>query len=151
MRYLPLLDAAQRKLYCSLPDWAAQVLGSLVTPHSRGGFVLQVGYFQATGRFFSTDRFRAADGAYVQQRYRLGPVEWARKPTMAVHAGTKNAVRAITEGLRQEAGDKLRVTGISPGFVQTNFADSMTNPAIKAQIVEKMGKLPFRRRPSPGP
>ena len=91
-RYLPLLDdaqrrafdhppkwtAAQRKLYCSLPDWAAQVLGSLVTPHSRGGFVLQVGYFQATGRFFSTDRFRAADGMYVQQRYRLGEVEWAR-------------------------------------------------------------------------
>jgi NADP-dependent 3-hydroxy acid dehydrogenase YdfG len=63
------------------------------------------------------------------------------KPTMAVYAGTKNAVRAITEGLRQEAGDQLRVTGISPGFVQTNFADSMTNPAIKAQIVEKMGEI----------
>lgn len=63
------------------------------------------------------------------------------KPTMAVYAGTKNAVRAITEGLRQEAGDKLRVTGISPGFVQTNFADSMTNPAVKAQIVEKMGEI----------
>ena len=63
------------------------------------------------------------------------------KPTMAVYAGTKNAVRAITEGLRQEAGDKLRVTGISPGFVQTNFADSMTNPTIKAQIVEKMGEI----------
>ncbi|TPG59496.1 SDR family oxidoreductase [Hymenobacter nivis] len=63
------------------------------------------------------------------------------KTTMAVYAGTKNAVRAITEGLRQEAGDKLRVTGISPGFVQTNFADSMTNPAIKAQIVEKMGEI----------
>lgn len=63
------------------------------------------------------------------------------KPTMAVYAGTKNAVRAITEGLRQEAGDKLRVTGISPGFVQTNFADSMTNPAIKAQIVEKMAEI----------
>ena len=45
---------------------ATQVLGSLVMPHSRGGFVLQVGYFQATGRFFSTDQFKAADGAYVQ-------------------------------------------------------------------------------------
>lgn len=63
------------------------------------------------------------------------------KPTMAVYAGTKNAVRAITEGLRQEAGAQLRVTGISPGFVQTNFADSMTNPAIKAQIVEKMAEI----------
>ena len=33
-------------------------------------------------------------------------------PTMAVYAATKNAVRTITEGLRLEAGDNLRVTGI---------------------------------------
>ena len=45
----------------------------------------------------------------------------------AVYAGTKNAVRTIAEGLRQEAGDKLRVTSISPGFVHTDFAESMTD------------------------
>lgn len=56
-------------------------------------------------------------------------------PTMAVYAGTKNAVRTISETLRQEAGDKLRVTCISPGFVNTDFADSMTNPEIRAKIV----------------
>jgi len=42
---------------------------------------------------------------------------------MAVYSGTKFAVRAISEGLRQEAGDHLRVTIISPGMVATNFAD----------------------------
>jgi NADP-dependent 3-hydroxy acid dehydrogenase YdfG len=63
------------------------------------------------------------------------------KPTMAVYAGTKNAVRTITEGLRQEAGEKLRVTGISPGFVQTNLADSMTNPEVKSQIVGQMDRM----------
>src|ERR1700683_3256568 len=63
------------------------------------------------------------------------------RPTMAVYAGTKNAVRTITEALRQEAGDKLRVTSVSPGFVQTNLADSMTNPGVKAQIVEGSGKM----------
>src|SRR6266566_3490944 len=62
-------------------------------------------------------------------------------PTMAVYAGTKNAVRTITEGLRQEAGEKLRVTGISPGFVHTHLADSMTNPEVKSQIVGQMDKL----------
>jgi len=62
-------------------------------------------------------------------------------PTMAVYAGTKNAVRTITEGLRQEAGDKLRVTGISPGFVNTNLADSMTNPEAKSQINDQMNKM----------
>ena len=62
-------------------------------------------------------------------------------PTMAVYAGTKNAVRTITEGLRLEAGDKLRVTGISPGFVNTNLADSMTNPEVKSQINDQMNKM----------
>jgi NADP-dependent 3-hydroxy acid dehydrogenase YdfG len=62
-------------------------------------------------------------------------------PTMAVYAGTKNAVRTITEGLRQEAGDKLRVTGISPGFVNTNLADSMTNTEVKSQINDQMNKM----------
>jgi NADP-dependent 3-hydroxy acid dehydrogenase YdfG len=59
-------------------------------------------------------------------------------PNMAVYAGTKIAVRAISEGLRQEAGEKLRVTVISPGFTRTNFADSMTDAGVKAQIVESM-------------
>jgi NADP-dependent 3-hydroxy acid dehydrogenase YdfG len=62
-------------------------------------------------------------------------------PTMAVYAGTKNAVRTITEALRQEAGDKLRVTSVSPGFVQTNLADSMTNPGVKSKIAERMEKI----------
>ena len=47
-------------------------------------------------------------------------------------------MRAISEGLRQEAGDKLRVTIISPGFVHTNFADSVNNPEVKAQIAASM-------------
>jgi NADP-dependent 3-hydroxy acid dehydrogenase YdfG len=63
------------------------------------------------------------------------------KPTMSVYSGTKFAVRAISEGLRQEAGDKLRVTLITPGFVSTNLADSMTNPEVKAQILDSMDKL----------
>ncbi|AUH52366.1 oxidoreductase [Chromobacterium sp. ATCC 53434] len=59
-------------------------------------------------------------------------------PNMAVYAGSKAAVRAISEGLRQEAGDKLRVTVISPGFTRTNFAESMTNQEVKAQISASM-------------
>ncbi len=62
-------------------------------------------------------------------------------PNMAVYAGTKMAVRAISEGLRQEAGDKLRVTVISPGFTRTNFAESMTDSEVKAQIVASMDKF----------
>ncbi len=62
-------------------------------------------------------------------------------PQQAVYAGTKNAVRTICEGLRQEAGGALRVTGISPGFVRTDFADSMSDPALKAQVRARMEEI----------
>jgi len=62
-------------------------------------------------------------------------------PLQGVYAGTKNAVRTITEALRQEAGVNLRVTGISPGFVQTELADNMKDPVIKAAIKEKAAKI----------
>src|SRR3989454_2134835 len=65
-------------------------------------------------------------------------------PNQAVYSGTKFAVRAISEGLRQEAGDKLRVTIISPGFVRTNFAEAVTNPEVKARLAESRDKLAIR-------
>ncbi len=63
------------------------------------------------------------------------------KPTMAVYSGTKAAVRAITEGLRQEAGERLRVTLVTPGFVRTNLPDSMTDPAVAAQTAATMARM----------
>ena len=63
------------------------------------------------------------------------------KPSMAVYAGTKNAVRTIAEGLRLEAGANLRVTNVSPGFIRTNFATSMTDLTAKADIEKRMGEI----------
>jgi NADP-dependent 3-hydroxy acid dehydrogenase YdfG len=62
-------------------------------------------------------------------------------PTQSVYSGTKFAVRAISEGLRQEAGDKLRVTIISPGFVRTDFVDGVPDPQLKAQFVETRDRM----------
>lgn len=60
-------------------------------------------------------------------------------PTMAVYAGTKNAVRTVLEGLRQESTDgTIKTTSISPGFVRTEFGDSITDPAIRAQVGKGM-------------
>ena len=50
-------------------------------------------------------------------------------------------MRAICEGLRQEAGDKLRVTIISPGFVRTNFTEGVTNLEVKAQLAASRDKF----------
>ncbi|HZD13976.1 MAG TPA: SDR family oxidoreductase [Pseudonocardiaceae bacterium] len=62
-------------------------------------------------------------------------------PTMAVYAGTKFAVRAICEGLRQEAGDSLRVTTVSPGPVDTAFAEASTNQQIREQITQTRDRI----------
>ncbi len=42
-----------------------------------------------------------------------------------VYAASKHAVKALTEGLRQElreAGSQIRISAVSPGFVETGFA-----------------------------
>jgi len=62
-------------------------------------------------------------------------------PLQGVYAATKNAVRTLTEALRQEAGEILRVTSVSPGFVHTDFADSMTDPKTRAAILEQRDRI----------
>src|SRR5580698_11221878 len=62
-------------------------------------------------------------------------------PNQSIYSGTKFAVRAISEGLRQEAGDKLRVTIISPGFVKTPFVDSVANAEVKAQLAASRDRM----------
>ena len=62
-------------------------------------------------------------------------------PTMGVYAATKNAVRTVTEALRQEAGPNLRVTEVSPGMIATNFVDSITDQSTKKMIQENLGSI----------
>lgn len=63
-------------------------------------------------------------------------------PTQAVYAGTKNAVRTLLEGLRQESTDGvLRTTSVSPGFVSTELADSIDNPGAREQARRRMAEF----------
>jgi len=59
----------------------------------------------------------------------------------AVYSATKFAVRAICEGLRQEAGEKLRVTIVSPGFVRTDFVEAVANAQLKAELVAARDRM----------
>lgn len=54
-------------------------------------------------------------------------------PNSAVYCATKTAVRAVSEGLRQEIGEDIRVTLISPGAVQSNLASSITDEISKRE------------------
>ncbi|MEV7171516.1 SDR family oxidoreductase [Streptomyces sp. NPDC093224] len=52
-------------------------------------------------------------------------------PTAAVYCATKFAVRAISEGLRQESGGVVRVTLVSPGVTESELADGISDPAAR--------------------
>lgn len=62
-------------------------------------------------------------------------------PMQGVYAGTKNAVRTIAEAFRQESDGNIRITGISPGFVKTNFADNIKNEEMKTAIQKGMEQI----------
>jgi NADP-dependent 3-hydroxy acid dehydrogenase YdfG len=55
------------------------------------------------------------------------------RPSSAVYAATKHAVRVISEGLRMEVKPhNIRTTVISPGAVQSELADSITEADVAA-------------------
>lgn len=54
-------------------------------------------------------------------------------PTAAVYCATKFAVRAISDGLRQET-DKIRVTVVCPGVTESELADSISDEAGRNEM-----------------
>ncbi|RQX15421.1 oxidoreductase [Micromonospora ureilytica] len=52
-------------------------------------------------------------------------------PTAAVYCATKYAVRALTEGLRQESRD-VRVTLVSPGYTHSELTERGGDPQVRA-------------------
>jgi NADP-dependent 3-hydroxy acid dehydrogenase YdfG len=62
-------------------------------------------------------------------------------PGQAVYAATKNAVRTLSEGLRQEAGESVRVTVVSPGYVRTDFGDAAVDERTRAELIATKERL----------
>jgi len=61
---------------------------------------------------------------------------YAVSPTAAVYCATKFAVRAISEGLRQEVGGDIRVTLVSPGVTESELAESISDEKGRAEMKE---------------
>lgn len=62
-------------------------------------------------------------------------------PMQGVYAGTKNAIRTIAEAFRQESDGTMRITGISPGFVKTDFANHIKNEEMKTAVQQGMDQV----------
>ncbi|MFI6266907.1 SDR family oxidoreductase [Micromonospora sp. NPDC051006] len=54
-------------------------------------------------------------------------------PTAAVYCATKYAVRALSEGLRQENRD-IRVTVVSPGYTRSELLEHGGDPQVRAAV-----------------
>ena len=57
----------------------------------------------------------------------------AVSPTAAVYCATKFAVRAISDGLRQET-NRIRVTVVCPGVVESELADTITDDTARVAM-----------------
>ena len=55
-------------------------------------------------------------------------------PTAAVYCATKFAVRAISDGLRQE-NERIRVTCVCPGVVESELADSISDEKAREEML----------------
>jgi NADP-dependent 3-hydroxy acid dehydrogenase YdfG len=77
----------------------------------------------------------------VFRRQQAGQFVHVASTAQAVYSGTKFAVRAISEGLRQEAGEHLRVTIVSPGFTRTDFVHGAADPDVRAQFIEARDRM----------
>jgi NADP-dependent 3-hydroxy acid dehydrogenase YdfG len=59
-------------------------------------------------------------------------------PGFSVYCGTKFAVWAISDGLRQETAGRLRVTTVSPGAVATELVDHITDTGLREALEPAM-------------
>ncbi|MGZ9935171.1 SDR family oxidoreductase [Streptomyces sp. NC-S4] len=72
---------------------------------------------------------RAQGGGHFVNVASVGAYEVS--PTAAVYCATKFAVRALSEGLRQESDGSVRVTLVSPGVTESELADGISDPAAR--------------------
>ena len=69
----PTFTAQQRRYFFERPVWLRTTVRELDTPLNQIGFLLQWGYFKATGRFFKPTTFVAGDVVYVARRLAIDP------------------------------------------------------------------------------
>jgi NADP-dependent 3-hydroxy acid dehydrogenase YdfG len=58
-------------------------------------------------------------------------------PTSAIYSATKHAVRVVSEGLRQEMGNTIRVTIIAPGATESELPNTISDSEMKKTVIEQ--------------
>ncbi|MGB3222828.1 MAG: Tn3 family transposase [Desulforhopalus sp.] len=67
----PGFSGEDRKRFFYLPQWASEFVETFRTPTNKIGFVLQLGYFKATNRFFISRKYLQNDIEFIVRKLQL--------------------------------------------------------------------------------
>lgn len=69
----PVFNSEQRKKMFTIQKWVLKILETFPNSMSKAGFVLQLGYFRAVNKFYSSNKFHERDVQYVTNSLKLNP------------------------------------------------------------------------------
>jgi hypothetical protein len=72
----PKFSYPQRKIMFLLPQWAETELSFIINPTNKIGFILQLGYFKASGRFFKLETFFKEDFGFIVRVFKIAEIDF---------------------------------------------------------------------------
>jgi TnpA family transposase len=69
----PIFNDDEKVSYFDLTETAKRTMLGSRTPYRKVGFILQLGYFRYTGRFFNPSQFHKQDILFVSKMLKIGP------------------------------------------------------------------------------
>ena len=137
----PEFNGEERKRFFYFPKWAEKLILSFRTPTNQVGFILQFGYFKATGRFFVTRKFHQNDIEFIANRLeiQLDELDLGNYTTGSFlrhqeiildNMGVRKFNRTLHKLLVREAG-ALASKRMKPRFMFLSLVDFLKNQKIE--------------------
>jgi TnpA family transposase len=137
----PQFSGEERKQFFYLPNWADDLVKIFKTPTNQVGFILQFGYFKATGRFFVARKFHQNDIEFIANRfgYNLEELDFSgyKEGSLIRHQeiildnmGVRKFSRALHKLLVKEAGI-MASKQMKPRFMFLSLIDFLKSQKIE--------------------
>ena len=93
----PQFNGEERKQFFYLPNWAKALVESFRTPTNQVGFVLQLGYFKVSNKFFVARKFHQKDIEFIAKRFgfQLNELDFDSYTRGLKPSGTKRGMEPI--------------------------------------------------------
>ncbi len=68
----PVFTGEQRKQMFTLQKWVLKIVNSFENPTNKVGFILQLGYFRAVNKFYTSKKYHQKDIQYIARNLKIG-------------------------------------------------------------------------------